>query len=670
MIFNVLDYETRSEVDLGECGAFEYALHPSTEILCASWKVGTRDKLTAAKTIRWEPKRGIGRADNLVNWLLQPRTINVAHNALFEQLITRFVLSRMVGIKINIPADRWICTASLARHLALKGDLDSVAKILKLPVKKNEDGKKLIRAHCIPQKATKKNGGAKWNDDPAGLEKLADYCAQDVDAEAWAFVTMPELPPRERKIWLLDQKMNAEGMFVDRPLVKTVLGMIAEEVRELNRETQELTLGVFESATQRAAVLDFVQAEGASLPNLQAKTVQDALDANLVTGDARRMLEIRQSVSKSSTAKYVQFEARTRHDSRVRDMLIYCGAHTRRFTGAGLQPHNFPRGNIANTDLLAEFLATGDRALIRLLYGDFMNASSSALRSMITASPGRDLYCADFAGIEARGLFWIAKHEEGLNAFREKRDLYKEMATEIYSKDLAEVTKPEREVGTRAVLGCGYGMGDETFAATCKTFGMEIEDEIATRAVNAYRSTHWPVKKLWGNLERAALAAVDNPGTKYTINRTKWWVEKVAGFPMLICELPSGGRLHYFNPEIRVRPTKWGEKKRTLHYWGTHPKTHQWVLLPTYGGKLVENVIQSLCRDVMCESMLRVQAAGYDVRLTVHDEVLAERAKIRGTANARLSGLTKFEELMATVPEWATGFPIAVEGWVGKRYKK
>lgn len=670
-VYCILDYETRSEANLKKTGSFEYAADKSTELICLAYKIGTRETLKTAPIRVWSPL--VHDFDNLawrgfITVMLDTTVILVAHNALFEQVITKFVVARrLLGDHRLLeaaaaPPSRWICTASLAAALALPRNLEGAGKAAGLAVQKDMEGRKLLLKMCKPRKATKKST-EKWHETPAQVQRLMDYCKVDVVVETDLLLTLPPLHPTERKVWELDQAINLRGFQVDRSLAITVLDMIDEETRLLNRETDEMTLGTLVSTTQRDGVLDWLAAENVFLPNLQAKTVADALAAGVVDGDARRMLEIRQAIGKTSTAKYEAFEHRSRFDGRLRDNLIYHLASTGRWGGAGVQPHNFPRGDVKDTAQLAGVLALGDLELVRFLYGNPLSAFASCLRGVIVAPKGRQLYCGDYATIEVRVLFWLAKHVDGLKALAMGEPMYEQMAALIYSKDLADVTRPQRQVGKGAVLGAGFQLGSKKFREHCKTReGIDIDEETAELAIKAYRSLHYPVVQLWANLQRAAIAAIENRGKRYTINRTTWWVER----RFLYCQLPSGRRLAYADPEVRYEIPRWGgeEKRPVIYHWETNAVTRQWERSATYGGKLTANVTQATARDLMAAAMLRLDAAGgYDLILTVHDEIVAEADQGHGS-------LAEFEKLMSELPPWAAGLPVKVEGYAATRYRK
>lgn len=563
-------------------------------------------------------------------------------------------------MRYYLPPERWLCTAALAATHALPRKLEDVCTVLDL-AKKDMEGHRLMLKMSKPRKPTKLDK-RKWHNKKADLIRLVEYCKKDVKAETDVLLTLPPLNPFERKVWVLDQKINARGVLVDRDLVQNIIKMIAKEKIHLNAEAVKLTGGAFRSTTQREAVRKWVAAQGVHLPNMQAKTIDDAIAANLVTGKVKRVLEIRRAISKTSLGKYPAFEMRSRTDGIVRAYLMYWAASTGRWGGVGIQPQNLPRGNFKSFDdyrIALELIQAGNVEMCRMLYGDVMGIFSALLRSMVIARPGKEFFCADFAAIEVRVLFWLADHVKGLEAFRKDKQLYRELAEVIYGIKLKLDEGPEREVGKRAVLGCGFGMGAVKFEATCKQFGQEVSTEIAERAVKAYRKAHAPVVQLWYNVERSAISAVLRPGRVFETNHTKWFVER----DFLYCELPSGRRLAYHKPTIKYKKTPWGEKRPTLYHWSVHPKTKKYVNDGTYGGKLTENIVQAMARDLEAESILRIEPAGYDVVLHTHDEILGERKK--GEGNVK-----KFENLMAEIPAWAAGCPVKAKGWSGSRYRK
>ena len=585
----------------------------------------------------------------------------MAHNAFFEQVVTRFVLTKYLGARMlsDIPIYRWECTASMAAALALPRSLEKACLALSLPIKKDMDGRRLVLKYCKPRKPTKNNPN-RWHDNRDEIDKIIKYCALDVDAMAGLYGALPALKPSEREVWLLNQKINMRGFHVDKRLIDVVLCLIEKEIRELDRETQILTNGAIESTTQRGAILNFVNTFGANLTDLTASTIKSALLRTDLHPTARRILEIRQDVSKTSTAKYEAFKARSAFDNRIRDHIMYHGASTGRDAGQGVQPHNLPSSSISGLESAFGIVAENDLELIRLIYGSPMRVFSSCIRGMIIPTPGYEFFCEDFSAIEARVLLWLADDTAGLDIFRKGIDPYKRLASLIFNTRISEITSKQRDLGKRAELGCGFGMGWEKFLTTCFSNGLtDIDETLAKKAVSGFRELHRPVVKMWSNIERAAIRAVQNPGRAFKIHKTKWYVKNKT----LFCELPSGRALAYYDPVIKYANTPWGDRAPKLYHWSVDSFTKKWALGGTYGGKLAENVTQAAARDVMKEAERRVQSAEYDVLFSVHDEILSEREIGAGSAS-------EYSALMQVVPNWACDLPIKTEGWQGMRYRK
>lgn len=648
----VLDYESRSACDLKKAGAIKYAQHESTDIICVSWKI--ENGLTHVWFPMWEPvpsefKKAIkNKAYTLV-----------AHNAGFEQAITEWCLFPKYFDSLEyrefLTPERWRCTAAKAAAHALPRNLEDACIALDLPVKKDMEGRKLILKYCKPRRASKKNSDMWWQD-PADFKRLGEYCKTDVEAEYLLDKRLRDLNQVEQKIWFLDQKINQRGISVDLCSVNKALVMLDLEKTLDAKRVYEITNGAINSANQRAKILDFVNERGAGLPDLKAGTVKAALSWEHVEGEVREIIEIRQRSSKSSTAKFQAFEARTCEDGRLRDNLMYHGASTGRFSSTGVQLQNLAKSKIKDVDGAIEILKSGDNALMRLEYGDVMTALSACLRGMLVASPNKTLYCADYSAIEARVLPWLAGDEETIEIFKTGGDLYIEMAADIFGKPKSEISKDERQLGKISILGLGFSMGKKKFYETCAAWGCPVSEELAAKAVNTYRERFHLVVSMWRNIERAAMEAVKF-GRSIKINRVTWFVRD----DFLHCKLPSGRLLSYYKPRIVTKTNAWGGEGPELRFMAQNSMTRQFEETGVYGGLLVENCVQAVARDIMAEAMLRIENAGYEILVSVHDELLAEHKK---------GDLTEYVKLMTTIPVWAKGLPIDSTGWVGKKYKK
>lgn len=340
----VIDYETFSEIDLRKVGAYEYSAHKSTEVMCVAWKIGTKDKLKESKTF-WAtpmyPKAGDGwEAFKAALKVTAKRgVVFLAHNAFFEQCITKNVVG------VNIPINQWRCTAAQAAALGLPRKLEHVAKVLKLSHQKDMEGNRLTLKWCKPRKPSKNNPKTRW-DDKDELKTIIKYCKSDVDTQTDLFLTIPPLSDFEQRVWFLDQEINFRGFKVDRELIEKILKLIDEEVKALNQETLQLTEGQLSSTTKRDQTLRWLERNGIALPDLRAGTVKEVLQSQSLNQKGKRLLEIRQAISKTSTKKYQSLELRSRTDSQIRGSLMYHAAHHGRWAGSGVQPQNMSRPTI------------------------------------------------------------------------------------------------------------------------------------------------------------------------------------------------------------------------------------------------------------------------------------------------------------------------------------
>lgn len=664
----VLDFETRSKVPLEKSGAIEYARHESTSIFCLGYQIND------AKPKLWIPERA-AMPDDL--WECIQHGVLVAHNAAFERAVTRYTLTRYPcltkrqrEILWSLPASRWRCLAAKAAMSALPRKLEGAAIAMELPTKKDAHGHKLIKKYSKPRRPSKHNPSPWWTnrDD---LRDIYRYCITDVKAEVELDNALPDLSDFEQQVWELDQKINDRGVLIDIPTVKTVLRLVNEETANITREVQKLSRGEVEGPGQVARMLKWLNARGAKMANLQAPTIRDRLLGDDLRPEVRRMLEYRQNGSKTSTAKYHAMLMAVGADHRARELLLYCGAiPTARWAGKRVQPQNFPRPTVKgfNSDEAIELIKKGSLELIRQRYGKtkVMDVLVSAIRGMLIASPGKELYCADFAAVEARIAFWVAEHEEGIKAFEEKRKLYEEMAAETFGCDLKWLLTPEgkdsieRFVGKESVLGCQYGLGWSKFLRNCHQKGVkQVTPDMAKKAVYTYRKVHHPIPEFWAKIEHACIQAVLNPGKRYRVTKVVVYTSE----KWLCIKLPSGRRLRYFKPRITQKQLASGKMVPEIRYWTVDSYTRQWVETSIWGGVFTNHIVQGISRDLMVNGVINIESAGYEFLISVHDEGLSEREK-------GLGSVEHYVKLMTKLPSWAEGAPITAEGWCGPRYKK
>lgn len=650
-----LDFETFSKIDI-RMGPWRYTEDKSTEILTLSFKVGL------SSVARWRPGLPIPKWVKNRVWELFGEGCVIAHNAMFEKAVWRNILVKRFGWP-DIPDEFWSCSAAKCAAHALPRDLEQACLVMDTTVKKDMAGKRSMLKLSKPRKPTKNNPEIRYTRAmyPDDFAVLDDYCDTDVLSEACLNEQIRDLSTKERKIWLLDQKINASGVYIDAEAVRGAIKIIESYEMACGLELAALSENEFDSVTQLFAIKAWLEGKGYPVASLDKAAVEELLTRESLPNDVRRVLELRQSLGKTSTKKLGAMLGAICADGRVKDLLMYHGASTGRWTGKNIQVQNFPRTKVKDLEEKIAALRTGKLSKVRK-YGDPMHLISSCLRGMLMAAPGHRVFAADYAAIEARGVCWLSGQESTLKRFRRGEDVYRVMAAIIYGIHLDEVDGgapdgPMRQLGKQAILGCGYGMGPPKFQATCEGYKMAVDLALAEKAVGAYRETNEEVVRFWYAQERAAKAAVKTR-RMITCGPIRWAV--IGRF--LYCRLPSGRCLAYPYPKVEMGKTPWGEEREQLSYRTMNNK-NQWVRERTYGGKITENITQAVCRDVMAEAMLRLDAAGYRILFTVHDEIVCEAPEDFGS-------LEEFMALLTEVPVWAEGFPIKAEGWVGPRYRK
>jgi DNA polymerase len=615
-----LDFETRSKVDLKLVGADNYARDPSTEVISIAYAIDHQE-------VQHVRKEQISQ----FSWRsFHTSCCYISHNIEFEISILRHLFGIQVGT--------WIDTMALAAQLSLPLSLEKLAEFFGLSkdMAGHKSMKKLSRPR--PKSASNPNRDKFWeyDDKPEDWDAMAEYNENDVEVMRAIFYKLLPLTKREQRIWQMTREMNERGILVDVPAVQRALELVNTERATLDREFQDL-VGCSPSSSVKVA-------EWCGLPDVTAQTVETALQHPLAPAK-RRALQLRQLLSKSSLAKLDSFLLRASPDGRLRGSLVYAGAQrTGRWAGRGVQPQNFRRGMGVWSEVAVDCMVAGWSA------ESWLKLMPEMLRSFFKGP----FIVGDYAQIEARLVAWLAGETKLLNEFREKRDIYKLMATTIYDTKLEKVTSEQRRIGKNTVLGCGYQMGPDRFVSQLAAQGVrDFPREIAAKAVEAYRSRYRKVPQFWWYINNQAMEAM--------YGRPNKWFEtcSVHGVRYLRCRLPSGRHLYYPKPRLGTDP-KFGTER--IEYWGQNTYTRQWEFVGTYGGKLTENIVQATSRDLLADAMLRLWERGNPLDLTVHDEIVA-------TKNGVLSA-PQVAECMKQVPEWAAGLPVEVEVFECERYRK
>ncbi len=627
------DFETYSEADIRKVGAWQYAMHPTTEVQCMAYAVDDKEP------VLWLPDHPVP------DWVTNPKAELHAWNSFFEWVIWTHVLKWP-----EVPIQRWYDTAAQAAALALPRSLAGCGEALNLSSdqKKSRRGSYLITKLCKPYRKKRVK-------DEELFKELCEYCVQDVIAERGISKVLRPLSAEERQVWILDQIINIRGVYVDLPNVKHATKLIEKITQELNAEIKEITDGELEDVTKRQRVLDYCSRLGYPLAKYDKKYLQERLANNGIPPTIKRIIQIRQQLGKTSTKKYEALEMLTDPNNRVHGLLMYHGASTGRWAGKHFQPQNLPRPSFSDIETCINLFKMEDPEILSLLYDDPMEALSSCVRGMITTPPGKTLLVADYSAIEARVLAWLAGQDDVTEVFRGHGKIYEHTASQIYNKDIDHISKNERFVGKVATLALGYQGGKQAFQSMAKNYNVEIDEEMAVQVVTDWRTANRNITSFWANIEQAAISTVVSPCKPQSYRGIRFSCHH--GF--LFCQLPSKRQIAYYDPEI-------GEgsyENQQLTYMGVNGVTRKWERIPTYGGKLTENIVQAIARDLLAYAMLNIEKAGYEIVLTVHDEIIAEVDKKKGSVE-------EFEVLMEKLPEWAEGLPLKAEGYSCGRYQK
>jgi len=649
-----LDVESYSEADLKKEGLYRYAADPSTELLVVCYAIDDGPVMTwwpvaSAPLEVYTPNSHASEQvpADLLAAIKEGATV-CAHNAQFERVVLSGPAGKRHGFPV-IPACRMVCTAAKAASAGLPRSLENAAEAI------GSFPKKAVGRMNMLQLAKPRTGKDKRYTllaFPEKYKELALYCADDVLAERDLDNRLPDLSPHEQRVWELDQKINDRGIGVDLPAVADAQSLIDEYKAYLEERCKELT-GC--DPTQTGKLAAWVRANGyPRLLDMQAPTVIEALSDPECPENIRTVLKLRSTHAMKAVSKYTSMERAAGEDGRLRGMHLYYGAGTGRWAGLLVQLQNMFRPVIKDADTAIAAFRERSLAWVRFLYGvDPMKVFASCVRGMLIPAKDKDLLALDFAAIEARVLAWLAGQLDVLAVFAGHGKIYEFTAAKIYATPITAVTAAQRFVGKVAVLALGYGGGRMAFAKMAKQYGVDIPEDQAEVIKSDWREANPFIVKLWYDLEGAAKAAIRNPGTAYGVPSKKV-IFKVED-EWLLMRLPSGRRLSYLRPEI--------DAEGSVTYMGIDTYTRQWGRVKTYGGKLAENLTQAVARDLLVTGMFNLEAAGYPIVLTVHDEIVSE-------VDEGFGSVEEAAELMCQLPDWAKGIPLAAEGWASKRYRK
>lgn len=689
-----LDLETRSDLDLRKVGLAVYARGKNTDIVCAAFAFD--DDVPDL----WYPGQTV--PPKIIDFIEAGGEI-WAHNAAFERDMINFVGVRKYGWPY-IYTEQMVCTMAMAYAMGLPGTLDGCSSALGIEQRKDLEGSRIMLQLCKPRAIDPVTGKIQWWDDLVKLRRLYEYCAQDVVVERAAGKRMLQLSSYEKRVWVLDQKINDRGIKIDIKAAFAASMLVEEEKTALNIEMQKVSGNEIATCTAVAQIKKFLEKHSIFAESIDKAATTELLLSKDLPAICREVLSLRQQASKASTAKLDPMISGAGADHRIRGSFQYSGANTRRWAGRRVQFHNLKKPSLKPETItsIIEALRSGklDREAFTMLYGEPMTVISDLIRAMLVAEVGHEYLACDFNAIEARVVAWLAGQYSTIQIFESGEDIYIHAATSIFGKRAENITSTERAVGKVAVLALGFGGGVGAFQAMAKGYGVTMApafgslwrrapDEIQSRVEKSFeaycakqerlndpaisreefiasdltkvfwREANPAIVQYWADLEDAAIAAVQKPNQIFRAGMINY--KKSGSF--LFCRLPGGGCICYPYPEIRLTKTPWGQKKNSLTYMSEDSQSKKWLRFTTFGGSLCENVTQAVARDLLADSMLRLEDAGYPIVLHVHDENVCEMPKGAGS-------LDRMRSIMEDSPAWAKGLPIKASGFIANRYRK
>ena len=635
-----IDIETYCDLDLTEVGLYRYVDHPSFEILLLGYAYGD-DK---ARVIDLANDELDDELDMVLSGLKDSKVLKKAYNASFE----RVCLAKYFGLPM--PAEQWSCTMVAGMRRGLPAGLAKVAAVLGLEQQKMAAGKALIRYFSMPCAPTKSNGGRRRNlprHDPEKWELFKAYCAQDVEVERAIDNRLEITHPRfEDELWALDQRINDRGIRLDPLLVASAIAIDEASTRALTQEYQSIT-GIENPAALGELKGWLTRETGETVESLTKSNIDELIA--LAGGNAKRVLEIRKELSKTSTSKYRAMDRCLCSDGRAHGLLQFYGAsRTGRWAGRLVQVQNLPQNKFKDLDLARELALLGDYESLEMIFGAPSFALSQLIRTAFVPGPGMKFVVADFSAIEARVIAWLAGEKWRMDVFATHGKIYEASAAAMFKVPIESITKgsPLRQKGKIAELALGFGGGPKALMTMDSSNSLD-PDELP-KLVKMWRNASPKIVKLWHDVEGAVKEVLEHGGRVKVGKHLQVWY---ANNELLIW-LPSGRPLIYQSPKLSDGIT----------YMGLDQKTNTWCEQRTYGGKLVENIVQAIARDCLAVSMLRVDDAGYPIVMHVHDEIICE-----------VDPAVTVEEVCAIMGrpiEWAPGLLLRGDGYECSYYKK
>lgn len=639
-----VDTETYSETDIRSAGLHKYMEDPAFEILLLPYAWNDEP----VRVLDLTDPNDLEELPDIIAGLQDPDTIKVAHNDAFERTAYR----RQFGF--YQPPEQWVDTMILCAMNGLPMSLDAAGAALHLPQQKMKEGTALINYFCKPCKPTIANGGRTRNlphHNPEKWAKFKEYAARDVETMRLIFRKLSgfPVPDWERSVWALDTRINERGVMIDRDLANAAVEVDEAFTATHRAELQRLT--GLENPNSVSQLKEWLEGVGVFCESLNKATVKDLL-GQVVDPTTKRVLELRQMLGKTSTKKYQAMLAAACNDDRVRGLLQYYGAgRTGRWAGRLVQVQNLPQNHLDEIGEVREAVKGRDLADLVMDFDSVPGVLSQLIRTAFVAKPGRTFLVADYSAIEARVIAYLAGEKWRQDVFAGDGKIYEASYAKAFHVPVESVKKgsPERQKGKIMELALGYGGGVNAL----KAFGADklglTENELQ-ELVTAWRTASPTIPRFWRDTEQAAKNALANPSRTFGIPCGVKYRRDADG---LRCRLPSGRILTYWGARL---------EDGSIVFMGQNQTTRKWEKTETWGGKLVENIVQAFARDCLAVALLRLDAAGYETVFHVHDEIVAEAPE-----GCRWEDMA---DIMAQPIEWAPGLLLRADGYDTKFYRK
>ena len=651
-----IDVETYSSVDIKESGAYKYIESPDFEILIIGYALDDGP----VKIV--DLAQGEEMPEEFEEALLDPDCVKVAHNAVFERLSFK-------RIGYNVPAEQWYCTSVKAAYCGLPLSLDAVSKRLDLTDKKLDTGKALIKYFSCPCKPTRINGMRTRNYPEHAPEKwkmYKEYNKYDVLAEHEIFHRLEPytIPKIEREMYVLDQNINDRGILVDMELAQSAIAVDNEYTTLLTNRAKELT--GLQNPNSPAQIRKWIEnITGHAVLSLSKESMPDLLEEFKDYPEVIELLSIRKKLSKTSIKKYYAMLNCAMKDNRCRGLFQFYGANrTGRWAGRLLQLQNLSKNHISHIETPRELIRARDWETVEMLYDDVADILSQLVRTALIAPKGKTFAVADFSAIEARVISWLANEKWRMDVFRGDGKIYEATGSKMFNVPISAITKGSvlRDKSKISELALGY----EGSLGALKRMGgerMGLSDTEMMSLVRKWRSANPAIVDMWKEIDEASKEAVRY---QRPVSCTCRNIIFDCNGEFMTIQLPSGRKLFYYGPKFKDKKIGCSTMPtRVLCYQGVVQETKQWGEIDTYGGKLTENIVQAIARDLLGDAMLRMQDEGYEIVASVHDEVIVEVPEI----NAK-DHYNRLVEIMSTPPQWAEDLPLNADGGVMMFYQK